>query len=346
MTLRLLQVCNVGQIVGGTAACAWTVVRSLPAFEHVIAFLGPIAPDTQAAFAGCRLESWPDISAARVRSVTPHIVLLHNTSPRRVRDRWPVPTVLYRHSAAPPAQADVVLYCSRWLAARCRTTEADVLWQAVPRPRPLFGTRTDRELTIGRICTPQSRKWPADAPDFYRELARAFPRVRWEFVGCPAELQPRLQSACAGRAVFWPAGWEQRARLHTWHALLYSNPQLPESFGRTVAEAMRAGCIPIVDRLGGFVEQLDVGGGSLCATSADFLCAVAELHEPELRRRLSDTARRVADERCALARFARELLQRFDQAAARAAGGAAAGALGGRPASCRSATALMRSISS
>ena len=107
---------------------------------------------------------------------------------------------------------------------------------------------------IGRICTPQQKKWPNDVDEFYGRLADSYPQIRWEFIGCPTELQSRLSTVCHGRTTFLPAGWGARSRLWNWDALLYHNPQVTESFGRTVAEAMRAGCIPIVDDRGGFRE--------------------------------------------------------------------------------------------
>ena len=44
---HLVQVCNVGTIVGGTGACAWTVSQSLPDWRHTILFMSRITPETQ-----------------------------------------------------------------------------------------------------------------------------------------------------------------------------------------------------------------------------------------------------------------------------------------------------------
>jgi glycosyltransferase involved in cell wall biosynthesis len=200
-----------------------------------------------------------------------------------------------------------------------------VLWQAVPRPKAtgaeqlLSEPRSGQRLIIGRICTPQARKWPAAIIPFYAELTRRLPRQRlaqWEFVGCPAELQPRLLAACGGQAVFHSAGWQQRHRLADWDVLLYSHPNLPESFGRTVAEAMRAGCIPVVDRLGGFVEQVPAGCGFLCDGIDDFAAALAKLSEAAARHELSQAAQHHANEKFSLRRFAKVLLAWLDRAGA------------------------------
>ncbi|OYW11684.1 MAG: hypothetical protein B7Z55_19005, partial [Planctomycetales bacterium 12-60-4] len=176
-------------------------------------------------------------------------------------------------------------------------------------------------LVVGRICTPQAHKWPALLTQFYRQLAERFPRVRWEFVGCPAELQPALQDACQGRTTFWTAGWERRSLLTTWDALLYHQPALPESFGRTVAEAMRVGCVPVVDAQGGFIEQLEHGGGFVCRGVDEFATAIERLHSRQQLSDVSRTAERIGNERWSLDRFAKELLTRFDGALDRRAGG-------------------------
>jgi len=169
---------------------------------------------------------------------------------------------------------------------------------------------------IGRICTPQQNKWPNDVDEFYGRLADRYPQIRWEFIGCPAELQTRLSSVCHRRATFLPAAWEARSRLWHWDALLYHNPQVTESFGRTVAEAMRAGCIPIVDDRGGFREQIAEGCGFLCRSPSDFTEAIAALQSAGTRWKMSRECEAHADEQFSLARFGRELLERFGEAAA------------------------------
>jgi glycosyltransferase involved in cell wall biosynthesis len=192
-----------------------------------------------------------------------------------------------------------------------RTSDAPVLYQAVPKPRrPVGGdTRALREhLVIGRICTPVARKWPGELPAFYERLAGLFPRVEWEFVGCPSEVHPPLAEACHGRAAFFPASWDARARLWRWDALLYHNPHVTESFGRTAAEAMRAGCIPIVDAAGGFVEQVVEGCGLLCASAEEFAAAIERLHDPGERRGMSRRALAHADGVFSIERHGREVL--------------------------------------
>jgi len=142
---------------------------------------------------------------------------------------------------------------------------------------------------------------------FYRALTERCPSVDWQFVGCPRELQEPLRHACDGRATFFDAGWQQRELLSTWDALVYHHPTLTESFGRTVAEAMIAGCIPIVDRRGGFCEQLASGGGFLRGTIDEFATALDTLRDADARQGMSHRARSIAEERWSLRAFGKRL---------------------------------------
>jgi hypothetical protein len=308
---RLLQICNVGRIVGGTAACAWTVTRALPDFEHHVLFLSPPDRETVEAFAPVAVSHSPMITPVDIAAIDPDFILLHNTSSRRILESLPAPTILYLHSAiSEPAQANVVVCCSQWLARRLALPVDHVLWQAVPKSAPLGSPRVaaDREqMAVGRLCTPQARKWPRSIVPFYAQLAARCPNVNWEFVGCLWELQPALTAACQGRCRFHPAGWQQRGLLTKWDVLLYSNPALPESFGRTVAESMRSGCIPVVDRLGGFIEQIPDDCGFLCSSCDEFAAALGRLSDVDFRCAISARAKRHANHWFSETQFARNL---------------------------------------
>lgn len=343
--MYILQICNVGNIVGGTAACAWTVTRALPWARHTVAFLGDFNSQTQATFAPVELLRWKHVEPRDVKRLRPDLVLLHNTPRSRCEQQLPVATLQYLHSKISPAQADVTVYCSQWLASQYGHPDGPVLYQAVPFPpvqkqRTLPGTtprpipRHPRDhLLVGRLCTPQRRKWPSELADFYGTLARRVPEIDWEFVGCPADQQPAFQRACAGRARFHEASWSARAHLGRWDALLYHHPTLTESFGRTCAEALRAGCIPIVDNRGGFREQLlhrnpatrspdclnpvcahtaqHHPTGFLCDDGTSFATALETLSDPSTRRRYALAAYRHGNASFSLERFSRDLLAAF-----------------------------------
>jgi len=309
---HLLQVANVGRITGGTAACAWTVMRCFPDCRHTVVFLSRVSAEARAAFAGVRVLQWNGITPARVEDTGADVVLLHNTSAGRVDAPLPAPTLQYLHSRITPAAADRTIVCSHWLAGRMRMPGECVVHQAVPRPALPFGWGETRALrrhpVIGRLCTPQRKKWPAEVVPFYRDLARQFREVQWEFVGCPGEMRRPLFDSCDGRAMFFKPSWHIRQRLWHWDALLYHNPHVTESFGRTVAEAMRAGCIPIVDNRGGFREQMNDECGCLCEDASDFAAAVAAIHLPRLRIEMSSRCREHADREFSLRRFRERLL--------------------------------------
>jgi glycosyltransferase involved in cell wall biosynthesis len=311
--MHLLQVCNVGHICGGTAACAWTLTRALPHVAHTVAFLSNPTESTRHAFAHCRVETWPRVTEDHLAPLRPDVLLLHNISADRVQPIRSTVTIQYLHSVIRPAAADVTVACSDWLREQYPPgTVASVLHQAVPQPPPPRNPGGDTRalrtrLVVGRLCTPIQRKWPAELVPFYARLAPRHPTVDWEFVGCPEPLQPRLQDACQGRGVFHPAGWTARSHLWRWDALLYHHPTLTESFGRTAAESLRAGCIPVTDARGGFREQVKPDTGFLCNDADTFDRALAALHDPAHRRAMSRAAQ--ADDRFSLRRFGSDLLQ-------------------------------------
>jgi len=324
--LRLLQICNVGDILGGTAACAWTVTRSLPDFEHAVAFPGRVTDETHVAFIDCELRPHCGRLDEAVREARPDLIVLHNISRSRLPSKPAMPTLQYLHSHIDPAPADATVACSHWLAEQAGLSETDVLYQAVPVP-PRMETHDDRglreRLVIGRICTPKAHKWPTEVVGFNRELAAQFPDVDWEFVGCPNDLQEELRDACGGRARFHGPSRKARSLLWRWDAMLYHHPTLTESFGRTCAEAMRCGCVPIVDDRGGFREQVEAGTGFLSKEATDSARAIQQLQNPDDRASRARRCRAVADERFSLSRFRRDLLAKLSttvaasQAAAR-----------------------------
>src|SRR4051812_45089980 len=117
--MRLLQVCNVGQITGGTAACAWSITRAFPDVEHHVAFLSAITDETRRVFSETPLHRWRSVTDDDVQRLEADAVILHNTSVERadpIQCAW---TLQYVHSAGRRAAADRTVYCSRWLARHC-----------------------------------------------------------------------------------------------------------------------------------------------------------------------------------------------------------------------------------
>lgn len=287
--LRVLQMCNVGNIVGGTAACAWSVTKALPDCEHTVWFRSTPTAQTRLAFNGHRVETVRRCSFDRVGAGEFDVILLHNTPAAAVdwqsqQPQLSCPVLLYQHSRnSQLAGHNSHAFCSHALAEQCNRKDGSVLHQGVPRSCSVQpDTRALGErFVVGRICTPTARKWPGHLPDFYEALATRHPDLDWEFVGCPPAMQARMTEAVRGRCRFHPAEWQARRHLQRWHVLLYHQPDLPETFGRTCAEAMRQGTVPVVDALGGFVEQLPAGTGVLCTNEKAFGDALEELKNLE-----------------------------------------------------------------
>ena len=308
--MHLVQVCNVGNICGGTAACAWAVTRALPAASHTVVFLSPVTDETRAAFEPHRIVVRRLVDDEFIRTIGADAVLLHNTVPQNCTPLSSAFTLQYKHSAVAHVAADSEVTCSKWLADRLGGG-APVLYQAVPvPPQPFIARRREleRDLVVGRICTPTQRKWSTDILPLYERLSHEQPAARFEFVGAPKPLVPKLSAACRGRAAFYPAGFEARSRLWNWDVLLYHHPTMTESFGRTAAEAMRSGCVPIVDDRGGFREQItDRVTGFLCRTAGDFAAAMETVSDRSIWWTISRAARTEANRRFSITRFSLDL---------------------------------------
>ncbi len=308
--MRILQVCNVGNICGGTAACAWSMTHALAGQDHVVLFLSSPTRETLNAFRHCEVRTEKAIDDSIVEAIAPDLIILHNTPQDRVRISSNVFTIQFQHSAGVRAVATKHVACSKWLADQLPGSP-EVLYQPVPiPPQPDLSSHRnlDDELIIGRICTPTLRKWPPQLIDFYNELSKQNESVTWEFVGTPPEMKDSFRAACRGRVVFLDAGVDARQHLWRWHAMLYHHPTLTESFGRTVAEAMRAGCIPIVDARGGFLEQVNhEGTGYLCRDVNDFSESVRAIRDCSVRAQISKNALTHASEQFSLSRFYSQL---------------------------------------
>lgn len=290
--MHLLQVCNVGNICGGTAACAWSISHALADHSHTIIFLSRPTAETERAFRKCKVRSHSYIDASLLNEINPDVIILHNTAIERIHGHERFFSIQYHHSVGQRATATMHVSCSRWLLNR--STQANsLLYQPIPIPWQSETTeRCDTaEFTIGRICTPTARKWPESLIPFYERLAQKFPNVRWEFVGAPENFQRGLRIACRNNCHFLPAGFSARKHFWRWHAMLYHHPILDESFGRTVAESMRCACIPIVDARGGFLEQVEhLKTGFLCRDLQEFKNSIQSLQTDRIRRHISDQA--------------------------------------------------------
>lgn len=280
-----MQFNNVGSLVGGTGACAFTIAKCFPDMDRAIYTFGSPSRELleECKIEGVEVFSNKVSTEQAIDEFKPDFVILHNTNPGRIPEMDPrIPVIFYQHSNFSMARAsrdrsDVFFVCSRHLARQAGVDEKFVLYQPVPLP-PRKSVVRGSIPTIGRICTPKASKWKVeDFSEVYRHLSGRFPEVQFEFVGAPDSVRPVISGILGDRAVFHNPSWEQRWRLREWHGVLYSS-SLEESYGRVVCEAQRAGCVPIVSRLGGFVEQINPGvTGALCASPEEYGDAVQML---------------------------------------------------------------------
>lgn len=276
--MKLLQVANVATVLGGTGACAYSITRCLPDWEHAVFFMsGQVTQELRDMF-NCQLIQESRLLPATIDAVKPDVIIWHNTDSHRMPQYIPSYCLnfYYQHSAARACiearnRCTYFWPCSKWLGEQVNLV--DTFYQPCPIPAVPEDKRYLREsqhlVVVGRLCTPNARKWK-DSISLYDHLSGQHEQVWWEFVGTPEPIVEELKQACRGRASFVEPSWRARSLLHKWHFLLYDST-LQESYGRVVCEAQRCGCVPIVSRRGGFLEQIEHGkSGFLCETPDDF----------------------------------------------------------------------------
>lgn len=317
--MKLLSVNNAGRI-GGTLACTYSVVRSLPDIEHHIHVVGQINEDHwKQMFGGLNVSrSGPGmITPGHIEKIRPDFIILNNTTDSACPQWLTMPTLLFRHSARiAPAPHHHQVFASRWLATQCghAPVEADILYQGVPKPSGVYFRDSEQAPQIGTMAVPERQKWNFHSLNLYRQLSLVSPPESiFEFVGCPPGLREDLRMAVRPRqATFFDAQWDIRCRLSGWDFLIHHNPSLPESFGRVAVEAMRAGCIPLVDDQGGFQEtvpHLVPPIGYRCSEQLHFVERLDEISKADYdyRMRMRDRIQSMADETYSHSAFADRL---------------------------------------
>lgn len=249
---HILWVNNSGNALGGTLQCTADCIKALPDCKHTVLSIG-------SAFSEDAPQLLPDIqlihkdSVQRVAGrVEPDIIVYQNTHERSMPKRAPNGAfqVYYQHSAFPTmkpgTRCDRYFTVSKYLARTLGVSEDTVLYQPVSTPK---GSSVARARTEGiRICTPNGRKWhKKDWYPFVEAVSQKFPMSlvcdlgkRDVPMGCTI-----YKPCLSARSAFWEVGF-----------FLYTS-SLPETYGRTVKEAQRCGCVPIVSDMGGFVEQIE-----------------------------------------------------------------------------------------
>ena len=318
--MRILHVTNVASVTGGTLNCALSMVKSFPECQcTVFSFSGKFSPEDQSLFPkGTVLRNGLNLNEMRGQHFD--LVIYHNTPATRMPNADLANySVYYFHSAysgprTAAERCDLQLCVSQHLANQLGMDATTVLHQPVHLPAYTKGPE-DQKFCIGRICTPTPTKWhiPDVIPPVAALLDALGDKVRFEFVGATAGAREALE-ALGGDTTFIPASHEARSRMHHWQAMLYLS-QVTESFGRTVREAQRCGCWPIVSKRGGFIEQIkDTGAGTLIDMNSrpheQVVRAVKNLMDVP-RQVIRDTCRKVGDENGSLKVWRDKFLDRL-----------------------------------
>lgn len=294
--MKILHVNNSSSCLGGTLQCTYSVVRAFPDMEHCVhSFGGPFGDLAQELF-GPKVPLKQGLNALdTAREFEPDLVIWNNTSISRMPTTqhfgamWAY-VVHSKHGSAREAamRCHVRLCVSRYLAEAGGYPKEWVLHQPVtipPDPPAEWSGESLRTggsvVRVGRICTPTERKWdlPESLP-YYDKLIEAFPgRLRFEFVA-PLAKHFDIKTSVRGRIddTTYEPSIKARSLLKCWDVLFYVS-ELTETFGRTVREAQRSGCVPIVSMRGGFVEQVEGGAGFLVRNPDDAVQSFGKLLE-------------------------------------------------------------------
>ncbi len=151
------------------------------------------------------------------------------------------------------------------------------------------------EIVIGRLSRPDPAKFPTDFPESYESLG--LQNARFRVMGWTEELFQKWPDHRFGQA--WdlvpPLKESQVSFLHSLDLFIYElGPDLLESWGRTIVEAMLTGVVPLIQAGKGHLEELVVHGetGFVCESREDFGHYARLLErDRDLRRKLSVAAR-------------------------------------------------------
>lgn len=224
-----------------------------------------------------------------IREFEPDIVIWNNTSINRMPNtqHYGAMWVYVAHSSHSSVmesarRCHVRLCVSHYLAHQIGCPPDWVLHQPVtipPKAEEFAGEslRTGgKVIRVGRICTPNKRKWNLDEiVPYYDAIAEVHPDCRFEFVA-PVDMHIDIKMRIHGRVddKCYVPSLKAKSLLHYWDVLLYTS-SLAESFGRVVREAQRCGCIPIASNLGGFSEQIGDDAGFLVEGPDQVIQAIA-----------------------------------------------------------------------
>ncbi len=196
-------------------------------------------------------------------------------------------------SAASSGLIDRVIFVSEFQQAAFDATYTGVQRRVVgnyidPVDFP-FSERRNPVFTIGRLSRPDQTKYPEDFPVFYEELGIA--DVRFRVMAWGEELRRRYKWHRFGPEweLLGPQKETAARFLQSLDLFLYPlGHHVKESWGRSTAEAMLTGCVPLVPS-GHQFHRLMVHGdsGFICSSFSEYRDTVQELYENQpFRRRI------------------------------------------------------------
>ena len=298
--------------MGGTLNCAISITKALPDVHHGIHFVGSRSEASRDVLMS---EHKIEVTEGALRTsiLEPYdLVIFHNTAEANFPARIPenVFPVYYQHSKVGGSiglrrRCERSFCVSKFLASQIGMDESTVLYQPVPR------VKEDRDdsgpVTVIRYCTPNTNKWPEGMEKLYEQILSGIDRDKFYFlfVGCPDPIRKRLQ-AVSPKFGFMAASPLAVNLLGTADVLLYDGPE--ETYGRTVCEAQRAGCYPIMSSRGGFIEQIqDNKTGNLCSSAGDFVQALNRFYKWKSES-IRETLRLAGDSRGSYSAFRKRFL--------------------------------------
>lgn len=283
--MKFLWVNNVPSILGGTLNCTHSMCKALPNHDHMVLSL-------QGEFRSAEREAFKDVATLVTEREDADVVVFQNNPIALVGSfgnvRRKSRLVYYHHSAhgASPLLTDHQFFVSDYLKSKVGLP-GEVLYQPVTRPKERF-QRHKKGVVIGRLCTPTKEKWVLDEFLPHLVACKNIPGVWFDLVGCPEAIKSTVQTSLDHKVSFFPCSFSARSLFHTWGCMVYTASQ-HETFGRTVREAQRCGCVPIVSNHSGLAEQVRDGHGFAVSSPQDVYNAVIRSKEdPSLKSRCRD----------------------------------------------------------
>jgi glycosyltransferase involved in cell wall biosynthesis len=250
------------------------------------------------------------LTKAIVDEIDPAFQILHCTPSRAIEGEFPHSwlnerPLIYVHHMPTKLNlgADMDLFVSEYL----KRTHYSELLASMKNPvvcppcidaakyKSIERSPDNARCVIGKLCSSwNAKKYPPQLQRVLAHIGKKYSQTTFEVVGAakhwprpviprlsmPAEKSKPVQTFLAGYDIF-----------------VYMNDStLPETWGRSVTEAMAAGLPVVADRRGGIVEQIEDGvDGFLCLTEAEYIDRISMLVEdPKLRYEMGQRAREKA----------------------------------------------------